>query len=1088
MSHVKIPRHTINTYALSDFQALLLLKAGVYVEASFKLFGKAKTWRLLDFADAWDLGSSYKGWYQPGLSARYDDECIGPDLPWQVTNHFPSSATSDAGLLGATNAAGVPAGRHCGPLQGGGVCRYPEPPVEAAGDVHHLVRWCRDDLPKHAEDPSAPTNDDLVGGIVETTEWGQELGLDLWAENQLCVDGQMWTEWMAGLAPTYDDSGAVVDPGNLAGPTCAYEDPERGGAAYTFPCAELAERMLAYWGCTDAASPLGIHVAKAPGVTTTTYPGIDSPVLDLDSIFVERPLPEPFVEDGGYSFTVQNLRPELRTPMGIVWLRTVSLCFDERFEDPAETACECESDVGCKVELGERCRQGRCEKPRRRNAGGECLRPGCEPVWTPRRCPIVHLEIEAGPCCGDGVVQQTAGYQEECDPGNGTGNGCDERCRSTEPRGACCLIPGLCTEDVAASRCEGSFHLGLRCSEVESCRTAGGPVLGVCCDPVAGCREEVTAADCERGTWSPGLLCSEINGCREDVVGACCEGAGICHEEVRLAECRGGAFHPGRSCHEVESCRSVHPRCAPAPPNMVAWWSFDDGESESVVERRSRANGTLHGGAVRGPGRVGQALDLDGEGHVEVADQSALALGLGDFTIDLWLRTEREEGVRPIVDKRHEDRLVGSGLAPARRRGGTEVGDQPILLGPVRGFELYLDDGRPGLQLADGSHTNYDSGFEIADGHWHHLAVTVDRDDPEGIRWYLDGIPAGRRSDPTGRSGSLTSEAPLLIGVERVLISERFRGRVDELEIFRRALAPPEVAAIHASRGAGKCRCAPPPPGMLGWWSFEGEGLEIGRDRRGGAPGEVQGAVRSVPGVVGSGLRFEGGVLRAPDGGGPNIAAGDLSVDAWVRTRSRSGTILDRRERRGREYRGYSLFVYRGELGLQLADGRWSNYLSGIPIADGAWHHVAVTVDRDAPDGIRWYLDGEEAGTRRNPRGRTGPLSNDGALVLGGRSFEASGRWRGELDEVEVFGRVLGVGEVWRIWTAGPEGKCTCPNPFDPHVAYVSQDPQVCRVIRLTCGPGERPFSNECGCGCRGLEVVVNEGDGPEDGGTQVYQ
>ena len=41
--------HLASTYAMSDLYALLRLKFAAFVELSFKLFGKQKVWRVLDF-------------------------------------------------------------------------------------------------------------------------------------------------------------------------------------------------------------------------------------------------------------------------------------------------------------------------------------------------------------------------------------------------------------------------------------------------------------------------------------------------------------------------------------------------------------------------------------------------------------------------------------------------------------------------------------------------------------------------------------------------------------------------------------------------------------------------------------------------------------------------------------------------------------------------------------------------------------------------------------------------------------------------------------------------------------------------------
>ncbi len=56
-----------------------------------------------------------------------------------------------------------------------------------------------------------------------------------------------------------------------------------------------------------------------------------------------------------------------------------------------------------------------------------------------------------------------------------------------------------------------------------------------------------------------------------------------------------------------------------------------------------------------------------------------------------------------------------------------------------------------------------------------------------------------------------------------------------------------------------------------------------------------------------------------------------------------------------------------------------------------------------------------------------------------------------------------------------------CPDPNDPNIAYVSQDPKVCARIRFTCSGGQVPFSNACGCGCMGGKEACPD---PKDPGV----
>lgn len=80
----------------------------------------------------------------------------------------------------------------------------------------------------------------------------------------------------------------------------------------------------------------------------------------------------------------------------------------------------------------------------------------------------------------------------------------------------------------------------------------------------------------------------------------------------------------------------------------------------------------------------------------------------------------------------------------------------------------------------------------------------------------------------------------------------------------------------------------------------------------------------------------------------------------------------------------------------------------------------------------------------------------------------------GEAAPPVVLGRVPGTDrEVRFVVPAAPSPSPPvapraddCPDPDDPRVHYVSEDPHDCARLRFRCEPGEMPFSGECGCGC----------------------
>lgn len=229
--------------------------------------------------------------------------------------------------------------------------------------------------------------------------------------------------------------------------------------------------------------------------------------------------------------------------------------------------------------------------------------------------------------------------------------------------------------------------------------------------------------------------------------------------------------------------------CTPPPPGMVAWWPAE-GDAQ---DRTPFANhGVATGGVTYPAGRVGSAFSVPSAGVVSVADDPSLDFGTGasgDFSIDLWFQNGLTFG-------------FGSDAPFVRKRAasGYEFGyeNDPGAASPV----LYLV-----LQDAGGS-TRLEAPIAPTLAGWHHVGVTVDRDDTEGAAFFFDGA-AVDRLDPTSRPGDLSNTADL----EIVPDSGSLGVAVDEIEVFERALREQEIEDIYLADGAGKCteRCSLPP-------------------------------------------------------------------------------------------------------------------------------------------------------------------------------------------------------------------------------------------------------------------------------------
>jgi hypothetical protein len=235
--------------------------------------------------------------------------------------------------------------------------------------------------------------------------------------------------------------------------------------------------------------------------------------------------------------------------------------------------------------------------------------------------------------------------------------------------------------------------------------------------------------------------------------------------------------------------------CAQPPPDMRAWWAFDE-ENGPFIDDRAGANdiGTFINGPTLVAGKVRNALLLNGQQSVDVPASPEIDFGTGDFSIDAWIRTTTTASVATILDKRFAS----------------------------IGYLLFLFNGRLSVQLSDRqlnamscgadntktNCTNYGSPLSAAklnDGLWHHVAVTVDRDNASGGVFYVDGNAVGT-FNPTLRPQSLSSTATLRIGRNHDSGFGGLAGRIDELELFGRALTAAEVRGIFEADAAGKCK------------------------------------------------------------------------------------------------------------------------------------------------------------------------------------------------------------------------------------------------------------------------------------------
>ena len=197
--------------------------------------------------------------------------------------------------------------------------------------------------------------------------------------------------------------------------------------------------------------------------------------------------------------------------------------------------------------------------------------------------------------------------------------------------------------------------------------------------------------------------------------------------------------------------------------------------------------------------------------------------------------------------------------------------------------------------------------------------------------------------------------------------------------------------------------------GLVAWWSFdEPAGTPVAFDISGHRLGGEMLGLERVPGIIGSAIDCQGGVVLVPDDPRLSVESA-LTVDCWVRTDTaeQNDTWIVNRIQGGGIDTGFRLGMVAGRPCFALPQTDWSHHLTGPdPLPLGRWVHLAATFDGRT---MRLYVDGNEVASLDRP-GRVNPSHFD--LVIGGFAPRARAHFTGLVDEVRLFSRALSADEV----------------------------------------------------------------------------
>lgn len=188
-------------------------------------------------------------------------------------------------------------------------------------------------------------------------------------------------------------------------------------------------------------------------------------------------------------------------------------------------------------------------------------------------------------------------------------------------------------------------------------------------------------------------------------------------------------------------------------------------------------------------------LDIRG-GRDVVGEEPLLSVEARDGERGIELDGERVFDTRSFPDYGDRKKLTLSAwirIDDAKARGA--VFSKMDSARKHRGFDLWMEDGKPGVHLVHswpGNALKVVSKTALTPGQWHHVAVTYKGSQkPDGVAIYIDGEPVETTHEGEKLTRDMDTAAPFRIGGR--FDGDRFVGRVDDIRIYTRALKPDQI-------------------------------------------------------------------------------------------------------------------------------------------------------------------------------------------------------------------------------------------------------------------------------------------------------
>ena len=238
----------------------------------------------------------------------------------------------------------------------------------------------------------------------------------------------------------------------------------------------------------------------------------------------------------------------------------------------------------------------------------------------------------------------------------------------------------------------------------------------------------------------------------------------------------------GGTSPEVRGAQTV----SSGPSHAAASYGFEEAAGTTIADESGGNDGTLGGATRTSAGRFGRALSFDGDDDMATVPHAASLDFTAGLTLEAWVRPRGATNWRTVAFKE-----AGGGVA----------------------YALYgsSDTDVPSVNI--GSDSGARAPSDLDPDKWTHLAATYDS---TNLRLFVNGTQVAVKGLP---DAFRTGDGPLTFGANNVW-GERFRGLIDEVRVYSRALSAAEIGADMNASVVPGTPAPPPDPGPEAIGSF----------------------------------------------------------------------------------------------------------------------------------------------------------------------------------------------------------------------------------------------------------------------------